>query len=188
MARTHRLRRDVAVYATGFVVTLSQMEEMARKACTPDFIKKYCGQVFLALRWHVHRHRYQILCNYGANEYLFAVDFIPALRGEQGPPDLTPEQTQAWYELLEDYEQKTMPYPSSCPADFLQDVLQEVIMKRKLGHFLEPAPPTLAELIDIARERARQERQHRQPDPCALHSIPLFFNLTPRRFSGRTRA
>ncbi|KAJ7211315.1 hypothetical protein GGX14DRAFT_565188 [Mycena pura] len=186
-----RFRRDVVVYATGFVITLPQMREMAHKACTPDFIKKYSNQLVLALRWHVGEHRYEILCDFDANEYFFAVDFFPAVRGRQGSPDLKDEQKQAWYELygrhtglqLEDYKQSMMPYPlGGRTAEFLQDLLQEVIVERNLGHLLEPAPPnsTLAELIEIARDRQRhelaqkRERQRNQPAPSAarMHGEP----------------
>ena len=125
-----RFRRDVVVYATGFVITLPQMQEMARKACTPDFIKKYSNLV-LALRWHVGEHRYEILCDFDAKEYIFAVDFFPAVRGSQGSPDLKDEQKRTWYELygrhtglkLEDYKQSMMPYPLGGRSTYLPDII-----------------------------------------------------------------
>ncbi|KAJ7730041.1 hypothetical protein B0H14DRAFT_3897203 [Mycena olivaceomarginata] len=155
--RPHRLRRDVGIYSTGFIVTCNDMERISYSACDANFRSRYGNAVF-ALKWHVGKHKYEIFPLKSGDRtglHLFAISFFPYLKDTSADEErfrrlgsLSAEQKDAWYELygkhtgvaLEDLNVHTMRYPTSgACATFLGDELQAVINANKeLWEFLVP--------------------------------------------------
>ncbi|KAF7371750.1 hypothetical protein MVEN_00031500 [Mycena venus] len=151
-SRTHRLRRGTVIYATGFLVTRTQMEDMARNVCPDSFIARHGRDLAFALMWYVSRHKYELLDGDHPGDHLFAVHFFPWYGDlKDAPPalcSLSAEQKYAWYETYgrhagKDYEERTMKYPTeSAAAPFMEKRLQEVITEANLWDLLEPAVPS----------------------------------------------
>ncbi|KAJ7765813.1 hypothetical protein DFH07DRAFT_809879 [Mycena maculata] len=148
--RTHRLCRGAAVYATGFVVTLAQMEAMSRAACSANFLARHGGDPIFALKWHVDRHKYEILDGDQRDELLFAIDFFPWYGDLKDAPVLSEEQKKVWFEVYgqhaaesyESYKVRTVRYPTDgAAAYFLEERVQEAIAVHNLSHLLVPIVP-----------------------------------------------
>ncbi|KAJ7029063.1 hypothetical protein C8F04DRAFT_1117422 [Mycena alexandri] len=148
---THRLRRGTAIYATGFPLTPSQLEDMARIACPPKFFERHGHDPVFALKWYVSRHKYQLLDGDHPGEYIFAVHFFPWCGDPQDAPlalrTLSDEQRKVWHEMYgrhagTDYEERTVKYPThGAVAAFLEKRLQQVIAEANLWDLLEPVVP-----------------------------------------------
>ncbi|KAK7026218.1 hypothetical protein R3P38DRAFT_2948331 [Favolaschia claudopus] len=166
--RQYELRRGVTVYATGFVFTHNQLEQIARGACDEQFRMKNGGNsdLVFALMWHVERYKYEIIPLYDGNvrqEYLFATSFFPYVKKHkdgdsiyQRLSSLSEEDQATWYERygkyadvpLTDCEKRTICYPTHVAvASFLRSEVSRVISENKdLWDLVEPIP-TLQETM-----------------------------------------
>ncbi|KAJ7485062.1 hypothetical protein B0H11DRAFT_2231268 [Mycena galericulata] len=130
-SRTHKLRRGTVIYATGFILTHSQMQAISRSVCDDAFLSRYGHDLILALKWRANKSKYQILpINDDAHaRHLFAIKFFPYLQKDVPATasnmftrlcSLSDEQKNTWHETfgkhtgmqLQDYEQMTIPYPT----------------------------------------------------------------------------
>ncbi|KAK7026227.1 hypothetical protein R3P38DRAFT_2948415 [Favolaschia claudopus] len=165
--RQYELRRGVTVYATGFVFTHNQLEQIARGN----------SDLVFALMWHVERYKYEIIPLYDGNvrqEYLFATSFFPYVKKHkdgdsiyQRLSSLSEEDQATWYERtrrhtpskrygkyadvpLTDCEKRTICYPTHVAvASFLRSEVSRVISRnRDLWDLVEPIP-TLQESTSL---------------------------------------
>ncbi|KAJ7043806.1 hypothetical protein C8F04DRAFT_678599 [Mycena alexandri] len=165
--RLHKLRRGVGVYATGFILSCTQLTAISLAVCDEAFRKKYKGDPVFALKWHVDRYNYELLPMEDGDDtvpHLFAISFFPYLKDATTSDklfcrltSLSDERKNTWHErfgqyaglALKDLEPHTMRYPThGATAHFLGQELQAAINANKeLWDCLVPLPSPLPVLL-----------------------------------------
>ncbi|KAJ7202259.1 hypothetical protein B0H12DRAFT_1162810 [Mycena haematopus] len=145
----YKLRRGVGLYAVGFLVTQEQMAAIANLAC-PSFIALHGKDGVLALKWHVSRHKFEVLDTVKTDTYFIAVHFYPwpAGRDRKDPPpslkDMPQDRRDLWQDTygrhaLGTCKEVSYLYPTCIGSPyFLSDYLEKVVVARRLWDVLEP--------------------------------------------------
>jgi hypothetical protein len=96
---THRLRHDTRIFASGFFLTRDEIQELAQRALSPDFLASHWNDAFLAFKWHIRAHSCEVITTSKPNRFLVAVHFFPWVVGELVPrklADIPKERRELW--------------------------------------------------------------------------------------------
>jgi hypothetical protein len=84
--RLYKLRRDVGIYTTGFILNHTQLTAISLAVCDAAYRRNYIGaDPIFVLKWRVAEHHYELLpMKDGDSESLFfAISFFPYLKNAE---------------------------------------------------------------------------------------------------------